>query len=273
MGTYVVTGGASGIGAQVVRDLTGRGDRVLIWDIQSPGFDTPASHERVDLSAPGSVARAAAQMAEPVQGFVHCAGIAGATSVGHANLAEQMRVAYEVHVVAFVSAVQSLLPRLIAGGGAVVAIASAAMDVIYPGTLAYGASKAALRRVIEQLAVEIGARGIRVNGVAPGAVHTPMSASAWADEAYANERKRYIPLGRQSEPSAISGAVLYLLSEKAEYVTGEVLWVDGGVRHGCSTGRWNTSRARRADRSIEEHCSEQATTRTTILRSVSKRGS
>lgn len=232
MGTYIVTGGSSGIGARVAQDLVAQGERVIIWDIQQPSVDVKAAYERVDLSQSQSVEAAAARFKEPLQAFIHCAGIAATTSIGHANLAEQLRRAYEIHVVSFLIATQLLQDALTQGNGSIVAIVSAAMDMVYPGVLAYGASKAALRRAIEQLAVELGSRNIRVNGIAPGAVRTPMSAAAWADDSYATERKSYIPLAHQAEPQTISDAVLFLVSPKAAYITGEVLWVDGGVRLG-----------------------------------------
>ena len=106
------------------------------------------------------------------------------------------------------------------------------MYVVYPGTLAYGASKAALRRSIAQLAVELGGVGIRVNGVAPGAIATPLTAPTWADPNFVAQRLAIIPLGVQGKPESISSLVRYLASDEAQYITGETINVDGGVRHG-----------------------------------------
>jgi NAD(P)-dependent dehydrogenase (short-subunit alcohol dehydrogenase family) len=232
MGQWIVTGGASGIGAQVVNDLQKTGEQVVVWDIKPPDPGVMASYEHVDLLKPGSIESAAAKISGGVRGFIHCAGITAPTSVSQANAAAQLRAAFEVHVVSFVAGVQSLVDKLAESKGSVVAITSAAMDVLYPATLAYGPTKAALRRAVEQLAVELGPRGIRVNGVAPGAILTPMTKQMWSDESFAAERRSFIPLGRQAQPSAISNLVLFLVSDAADYITGEVIYVDGGVRHG-----------------------------------------
>jgi NAD(P)-dependent dehydrogenase (short-subunit alcohol dehydrogenase family) len=228
----VVTGGSSGIGRQLARDLAQAGECVLVWDIQPPAPDEQVDYCCVDLLDPASIGVAAASCDGSVRAFVHCAGVSAATGITHANLADQMRRAYEIHTVSFVIAVQALLDQLIAGKGSVVAIASAAMNVIYPGTLAYGASKAALRRCIDQLAVELAPFGIRVNGVAPGAIATPMTAHRWQDPEFAAQRCAAIPLGRQGVPADISSIVRFLASDAAGYVTGETILADGGVRHG-----------------------------------------
>lgn len=232
MSRWIVTGGASGIGAQVVADLLATGEEAIVWDIKAPAPNVAATFRRVDLLLPGDIDAAAAEIAAPLRGFIHCAGITAPTSITQPNAAAQLRAAFEIHVVSFVAGVQGLVERLVEGGGSVVATASAAMDVLYPATLAYGSSKAALRRAIDQLAVELAPRGIRVNGVAPGAIRTPMTQAAWSDEAYAADRRGYIPLGRQGEASAVSRLALFLASDAADYITGETIYVDGGVRHG-----------------------------------------
>jgi NAD(P)-dependent dehydrogenase (short-subunit alcohol dehydrogenase family) len=230
MGRWVVTGGASGIGAQLVKDLAVAGEDVTVWDIKPPAGG--AAYEFVDLSKPGAVEAAASKVTGPLKSFVHCAGISAPTSIADAKVADLLRAAFEVHVVSFVVGVQKLADRLVEGKGSVVAIVSAGMDIVYPATLAYGSTKAALRRTIDQLSVELGGRGIRINGIAPGAVATPMTEASWSDKAYADERRSFIPLGRQAGPDAISNVVRFLASDAAEYITGETIYVDGGVRHG-----------------------------------------
>ncbi len=229
---WVVTGGASGIGAQLVRELIDAGEAVMVWDLARPSPDSSADYVAVDLSVPGSVEAVAAKVKGPVRAFVHCAGVPAPTSVTHANAAEQLRFAFEVHVVSFVAAVRALADQLEEGEGSIVAVASMAMDVITPATLAYGVTKAALRRAIDQLAVELGGRGIRVNGVAPGAIATPMTNDAWSNEAYARERRSFIPLSRQGQPASVSSLIRFLASDAADYITGETIYVDGGMRHG-----------------------------------------
>ncbi len=231
MGTWIVTGGSSGIGAHLVRDLAARGHDVLVWDIKEPAAQDKVKFKKVDLVDVNAITKAAGEVAQPIDCFVHCAGVLKASSIEHDNLTSAMMFSFQIHCLAFVAAVQALLDKF-AKNASVIAITSAGMDVVYPATLAYGSSKAALQRCITQMAVELGARGIRVNGIAPGAISTEMTRHLWADPDYANARLRHIPAGKQAGPDAVSGAVRFLASEDAAYITGETLWVDGGVKHG-----------------------------------------
>lgn len=232
MANCIVTGGSSGIGLQIVQDMKARGDDVVSWDIKAPPPDCDFAFETVDLTDLQAIRSAADRAPLTVDTFVHCAGVFQSTSIADDNLTEAMLFAFRVHTLAFVAAVQALLEKFTPGNASVIAITSAGMDMVYPGTLAYGPSKAALHRAVVQLAVELGGRGIRVNGIAPGAVATDMTRHLWQDPAYAIERTKHIPLGRQAEPRAVSDAVAFLASPAASYITGEILWVDGGVRHG-----------------------------------------
>jgi 3-oxoacyl-[acyl-carrier protein] reductase len=105
-------------------------------------------------------------------------------------VADRLRTAFEIHVVSFLVGVQTLAARLAHGRGSVVAMASAAIDIVYPGSLANGTTKAALRRVIDQLAVELAPRVIGVNSIAPGAIATPMTERRWAEELSPNSTGR-----------------------------------------------------------------------------------
>jgi NAD(P)-dependent dehydrogenase (short-subunit alcohol dehydrogenase family) len=97
------------------------------------------------------------------------------------------------------------------------------------GFSAYGASKAGLNLLVKQLATEWGRHGITVNAVAPGFVRTDLVENAAQDEAFLRTVLQRIPLGRFAEAEDIAGAVLYLASPAARFVTGQVLFVDGGV--------------------------------------------
>ncbi len=232
MGYWIVTGGASGIGLQLVRDLIGRGHQVIIWDIKAPPELPGASFDQVDLTKADAIVAAAARIPGEVDCFIHNAGVFQSTSITHDNLASAIDLAFKIHYTAFVLGVQALLDRFAKGGASIVAITSAAMDIVYPGTLAYGPSKAALDRAIRQLAVELGPRKIRVNGIAPGSIATDMTKHMWDDPDYAQARLSHIPMGIQSEPSVIAEAISYLASDAARYTTGDTLWVDGGVKQG-----------------------------------------
>jgi NAD(P)-dependent dehydrogenase (short-subunit alcohol dehydrogenase family) len=108
-------------------------------------------------------------------------------------------------------------------GGSIVHITSLSGLAASPYATPYGAAKAAIINLTMSMAVELGAAGIRVNAVAPGTIVTTKSADPEDDAGRAA-----IPLGRRGHPRDIAGAVLYLLSDLATFVSGQVLAVDGG---------------------------------------------
>lgn len=232
MGFWIVTGGASGIGARVAEDARPAGHRVLVWDIRAADNIEGMAFERLDLSDTTAIAAACDRIAGPVDCFVHCAGVLASTTIVHEGLADAMLLAFRLHCVGFASVVQGLLPKFAQSGASAIAIASIAADMVDPGTLAYGPSKAALRRVVSQLAVELGDRGIRVNCISPGAIVTDITRHLWDVTEYARERLAHVPLGWQGEAVDVSEVVAFLASQAARYVTGEDIRVDGGVRHG-----------------------------------------
>jgi NAD(P)-dependent dehydrogenase (short-subunit alcohol dehydrogenase family) len=112
--------------------------------------------------------------------------------------------------------------------GAILAISSMAADRAVAGIVPYGATKAAVSHLIRGLAVELGAYGIRVNGIAPGYVRTAMTAPLMADPQRVARITERIPLGHIATPDEMVGPSLFLLSDAAAYVTGQILAVDGG---------------------------------------------
>jgi glucose 1-dehydrogenase len=97
-----------------------------------------------------------------------------------------------------------------------------------PGYLAYSMSKGAIANLTKTLALEYAARGIRINSVAPGAIATPIN--PWAkDEAASEQVSAHIPMGRIGQSEEIARAIAFLASEEAGYVTGQTLFVDGGL--------------------------------------------
>jgi NAD(P)-dependent dehydrogenase (short-subunit alcohol dehydrogenase family) len=116
-----------------------------------------------------------------------------------------------------------------AGGGVIVNVAS--IGGIVPGYRhgAYSASKSAVMTLTEQMALEWAPYGIRVNAVAPGMIDAGMGVSINADPQRRRRRDRMIPLGRQGTAEDVADAVAYLASDRAAYVTGHTLVVDGAL--------------------------------------------
>jgi NAD(P)-dependent dehydrogenase (short-subunit alcohol dehydrogenase family) len=119
--------------------------------------------------------------------------------------------------------------RELGGGGVIINISTIAAYKAMRGLGAYGVSKAAVNSLTRTLAAELAAEKIRVNGVAPGLVRTRLSEALWKDEKAAEDMLKAIPLNRIAEPGDIAGAVAFLASEAAAYITGQTLVVDGGM--------------------------------------------
>jgi len=112
-------------------------------------------------------------------------------------------------------------------GGAIVNIGSGCNKLAFPNLVDYTASKGGIEQFTKSAAVELGRYGIRVNGVAPGAIATDRTAEEAPD--YAATWAPITPLGRVGTPEDVAGAVLFFASDAARFVTGQTLWVDGGV--------------------------------------------
>ena len=111
-------------------------------------------------------------------------------------------------------------------GGSIINIASTYSEVTAPGTAVYSATKGGVRMLTKGMAVELGRHGIRVNCIGPGWIRTGMN--PLTDEARVSRILEGVPLGRIGTPYDVAGAALFLASDDAAYVTGTIIFVDGG---------------------------------------------
>jgi NAD(P)-dependent dehydrogenase (short-subunit alcohol dehydrogenase family) len=134
-----------------------------------------------------------------------------------------------LNVKGYLLTVQCAAKRMLAAGkGAIVNVSSAGGLRASPGLGAYSVSKAAVIMLTRVLAKELGAFGVRVNAIAPALVETRFSEALWNTPEFLDQYLKTTPLGRIAQPEEVAGAVIYLCSDAASYVTGQVLVLDGG---------------------------------------------
>jgi NAD(P)-dependent dehydrogenase (short-subunit alcohol dehydrogenase family) len=238
----IVTGAARGVGAAIATSLAGAGARVCVADVDAGGAAARAAaigaaggqacSQLVDVSDAASVNRmvdAVLARWARVDILVNNAGIVGPVGALATSEAEWERV-LRVNVTGPFLASQRVAREMIArGGGAIVNVASTSSGKATRVTPipAYDVSKAALANLTRTLAVEWAPLGIRVNAVAPGPLDTAMKVPlSTAAEAI---KLAPIPMGRRGLPHEVAGAVVFLCSPAASYITGLVLAIDGGM--------------------------------------------
>lgn len=236
MKTALVTGAARGIGLATARGLVEAGWAVALLDRDGPalrdavGQIDGAVAIEADVSKPDDVARSLTEITDSfgrLDGLVNNAGVADFGPIRETSFDRWRRV-METNLDGPFLMTQAFTDLLAAdGGGAVVNITS--ISGIRASTLrvAYGTSKAALAHLTLQQAAELGELGIRVNAVAPGPVATKLAMAVHSPEIIAAYHDA-LPLNRYGTEEEIAAAINFLLSDKASFVTGQILAADGG---------------------------------------------
>lgn len=228
----IITGAAQGIGKQIARQFADDGATVYACDRQ----DFTSDNDRIrpivmDVTDAGSV-KAAFMQIYKAEGRIDClvnnAGIVYNRKIGMIVREETERM-FLVNVIAVLEMIQ-LVSRLMArnGGGSIVNIASVTAVLGSPGQVAYSATKGAIISMTKSAAKELAPQGIRVNAVAPGIVKTERFAELYeANGEKIDARIQRIALGRLGTPEDIANACAFLASDRASYISGQILGVDG----------------------------------------------
>jgi NAD(P)-dependent dehydrogenase (short-subunit alcohol dehydrogenase family) len=235
MQTAVVTGAGRGLGKATAHRLARDGFLVVALDIDAEAADATAEAvggvgHQCDVTDPASL-REVAERIDRCDALVNNAGIWRFHPLLEAS-PEDISAVLAVNVVGIVNVSQAFVPKMIAhGGGSVVNLSSGAAWTNSPGVGIYPASKAAVESLTKQMAIEWGPQGVRANAVGPGLIVTEGTAKNYEGERRA-ERGKPIPLRRVGEPEDIADVISFLCSDDARYVSGQVVYVDGGVTAG-----------------------------------------
>lgn len=228
----IITGAAQGIGRQIAEQFVADGAIVYACDRQAFTTDNPQIRPiELDITNATAVKTALMQIFK-AEGHIDClvnnAGIVYNRKIGMIMREETERM-FLVNVIAVLELIQ-MVSRLMArcGGGSIVNIASVTAVLGSPGQVAYSATKGAVISLTKSAAKELAPQGIRVNAVAPGIVKTERFAELYeANGEKIDERIKRIALGRLGSPEDIANACAFLASDRAAYISGQILGVDG----------------------------------------------
>ena len=237
----LVTGGGSGLGLAIAGGLANAGARVVINGRDQAKLDSAmeqlaeaghsVSMSAFDVTDEAAVCKSVAEIETSI----------GAVDILVNNAAMNLRKPFADFSLDEWRALQAtnadgpfLVTRAVVRGmqkrrrGKVINICSIASDLGRPNISAYAVSKGALKMMTRTLAVEMAPHNVQVNGIAPGFFKTEMNAPLIANAEFSAWVAKRTPAGRWGEPPEIAGAAVFLASDAADYVTGHILYVDGG---------------------------------------------
>jgi len=222
--TAIVTGGAAGIGAAIVERFREEGTKVVVFDLNGD--------PKVDITDYATVQKAVAA-AGPVDILVNNAGWDMFRPFLKTEPDFWQKI-ISLNLVGVLNMMHNVLPGMVArGGGKVVSIASDAGRVGSSGEAVYSACKGGIIALTKTLARELAGKNIRLNVVCPGLTETGMleefMQGAGNPDKLREAYRRAIPVGRLGKPDDIAGAVLFLASDDADFITGQTLSVSGGL--------------------------------------------
>ena len=239
--SIVVAGGAGGLGAPLARALCQRGAHVMIADIdarrarelasnlaEAGGVAASVPLDVMDVASCAGAVDAAVQTWGRLDGLINASGIYRVAPALELADAEWQRT-IDVNVTGAFRLARAAGRIMVAQkAGSLVTLASVSSAVANPNYAAYAASKAAVAHLTRVLAVEWAAQGVRVNAIGPAVTPTPLAAPLLEDERLRTAALSRIPMGRFGTTDDLLAAAIFLLSPGSAFMTGQILYVDGG---------------------------------------------
>ncbi len=234
----LVTGSSRGLGLAMARGLAEAGAEVVLNARDPAAVDRAIATLRAeglrarplpfDVTDAAAVSAAVATLPAP-DILVHNAGTNIRKAVEDYTDAEWSSV-LDTHLTAAMRLCRAAVPGMKArGSGKVIVTGSLASELGRPTITAYAAAKGGLKMFVRALAVELAPHGIQANAIGPGWFDTELNAPLAANPEWVANVKRRTPAGRYADPSEITGAAVFLASPGSDFVTGQILYVDGGV--------------------------------------------
>ena len=234
-GKCLIIGAAGGIGSELTKRLAGEGwslvlagrDESKVNDLASSLDGAACATARVDATDFGAVE----ELFGALDGITAAVNLAGSILIkpAHSTSAEEYRETIDQNITSAFAVVRAAGKTMRSEGGSVVLMSSCAASIGLMNHEAISAAKGAVEGLTRSAAATYASFGVRVNAVAPGLVDTPLAGRLTSNEASLKASKAMHPLGRIGSPAEIARAIAFLLDPQSDWITGQVLGVDGGL--------------------------------------------